>query len=224
MQITSDIHFIEGRGTDCNVYAILGDKITLVDTGIDPTCRSILEYLRSLGLDPANIENVVLTHVHVDHIGGLPRLVRKFEARVHVFEAEADLIENADERITLSAMSGGKLPPVHVDVRLQDHQLITFGAHDFEVINTPGHTAGAICLYDRANKILFSGDTVFPDGNFGRVDFPTGDPEALIASLEALVALDVEIMLPGHMEPVLSGGSRQIALSLRMARMMRGGF
>ncbi|MCK4247341.1 MAG: MBL fold metallo-hydrolase, partial [Methanomicrobia archaeon] len=66
-----------------------------------------------------------------------------------------------------------------------------------EVLHTPGHTDGSICLYDEAKKIMFSGDTFFIDG-IGRTDLPSGNEEALKESLERLASLDIEKVYPGH--------------------------
>ena len=86
------------------------------------------------------------------------------------------------------------------------------------VIRTPGPTPGGICLYDEKRKLLFSGDTVFTGGSFGRYDFPGGDRAALTASIERLSTLDVEGLYPGHGEPVTRGGGRHIAAAREALR------
>jgi glyoxylase-like metal-dependent hydrolase (beta-lactamase superfamily II) len=88
-----------------------------------------------------------------------------------------------------------------------------------EVIWTPGHTEGGMCLYAREEHILFSGDTVFPDGYFGRFDGDGGSLEDLIESLRKLAKLRVEIMLPGHGTPVIQGAEQNIKLALRNAEL-----
>jgi len=87
----------------------------------------------------------------------------------------------------------------------------------FEVIHTPGHTPGGICLYDPVSKILFSGDTVFQDGSFGRTDLYGGNTKKLIDSIKKLTQLDVSIMYPGHGDAVAEDANDQIKMSLRMA-------
>ena len=83
------------------------------------------------------------------------------------------------------------------EIQLKDNQILSFGNHTIKVIATPGHTVGSCCyLIDDA---LFSGDTVFASGNYGRFDFPTGDASALFASIKKLCALDDHITVyPGH--------------------------
>ena len=86
------------------------------------------------------------------------------------------------------------------------------------VLHTPGHSPGGICLYEPMARVLFSGDTVFPQGNIGRTDLFAGCDADLIRSIERLTALDVEVLYPGHMEVVSGDVGRQIQASLRFAR------
>jgi glyoxylase-like metal-dependent hydrolase (beta-lactamase superfamily II) len=116
-------------------------------------------------------------------------------------------------------MMGVSFPPTKVDVKLKDGDIIEIGQREFKVMNTPGHTAGSICLYDENSGILFSGDTVFPDGAFGRVDFPTGDADALIKSIRTLANLNVKHLFPGHMSAVLNQGKKHIELAAKYAEM-----
>ena len=74
-----------------------------------------------------------------------------------------------------------------------------------------------MCLYNKEHKILFSGDTVFPDGYYGRYDGESGSLKAIIKSLEKLTELDVEIMLPGHGSPVFQDANSHIQLSYQQA-------
>jgi len=87
------------------------------------------------------------------------------------------------------------------------------------VIHTPGHSPGSICLYEPGKKWLFSGDTVFAYGSFGRVDLPGGSARELIKSLEMLSRLDVENLYPGHEEVVEGDAKLHIARSLKIAKM-----
>lgn len=91
---------------------------------------------------------------------------------------------------------------------------------ELEVVHTPGHTPGSICLYHREKRLLFSGDTIFPEGSFGRYDLPGGDLAALRQSVEALSRLEVKELYPGHGMPVRNGGSRHIAASREVLKVM----
>jgi glyoxylase-like metal-dependent hydrolase (beta-lactamase superfamily II) len=99
---------------------------------------------------------------------------------------------------TFAEMLGGTMPKLSVDISLSDNEHLLIGDESFQVIATPGHSLGSICLYTNKRKILFSGDTVFAHGGFGRYDFPGGDFYALAQSLKKLAALDVVDLYPGH--------------------------
>jgi glyoxylase-like metal-dependent hydrolase (beta-lactamase superfamily II) len=223
MKITSTIHGIQGRGFDSNHYVLVDDQkhMTLIDTGHDENRGYVLDYIKDkIKADPKDIENIILTHVHVDHSGGLASLVEKYGSKVHVFEMEADAIENGDLTITLAGMFKGYFDKTHVDVRLQEKDIFSFAGHEFKILLTPGHTSGSICLHDEQQKILISGDTVFANGSFGRVDFPTGSRDALRKSLATLNELDIEYLLPGHMEWVTGGANPHLEKSARFVNMM----
>jgi glyoxylase-like metal-dependent hydrolase (beta-lactamase superfamily II) len=85
-------------------------------------------------------------------------------------------------------------------------------------METPGHSLGSLCLYEEKEKVLFSGDTVFPDGNIGRTDMYGGDTPELVRSIERLTKLDVQTMYPGHMEITSRDVNWQIQMSLRFAK------
>ncbi len=88
-------------------------------------------------------------------------------------------------------------PEFTVDIVLKDDQEIDLGDVTLKVLHTPGHTPGSICLHNTDTKELFTGDTVFEGGSFGRTDIG-GDSEAMVRSLEMLTKLDVTALYPGH--------------------------
>ena len=100
-------------------------------------------------------------------------------------------------------------------VTIREGDVIETELWPLTVLWTPGHTRGSMCLYNREHRILFSGDTVFPDGYYGRTDGESGSQEAMGDSLRKLDRLDVEHLLPGHGSPVLGDGNRHIEMALR---------
>ncbi|WXG43449.1 MAG: MBL fold metallo-hydrolase [Promethearchaeati archaeon SRVP18_Atabeyarchaeia-1] len=220
MQLLGNVHLIQGSGFDGNIY-VLRDRnsVTLIDTGTGLSVSDIYRYVESLGLRKEAIRKVVLTHVHIDHSGGLPRIVKDLSPQVLVYELEAPYIETGRGSVILSTLMGMTYPPTKVDVKLKDGETLEIGENRLKVINTPGHTAGSICLFDEEKGMLFSGDTVFADGSFGRVDFPTGDPDALVKSIEMLSGLEVKHLFPGHMNPVINEGRKHIELAAKSSRM-----
>jgi hydroxyacylglutathione hydrolase len=152
------------------------------------------------------IATIVITHGHYDHIAHIKEIARICgDATVCIHAMDADAL--ADDTRSLAAFFGARSPGIVPDITLQDGDQVG----TLRVIHTPGHTPGGICLYDAATRVLFSGDTIFPGGSFGRYDFPGGDRVALVASIERIAALEVEALYPGHGEPVSHGGGRHIA-------------
>ena len=123
-----------------------------------------------------------------------------------------------DDLTTVSYLFGQEAPEYKVDGTLKEGMVLDLGKWKLEVLETPGHSLGCICLYEKIEKVLFSGDTVFPDGNIGRTDMYGGDTAELVRSIERLTKLDVKTMYPGHMEITDRDVNRQIQMSLRFAK------
>lgn len=208
-----EVHKVSGSPFDGNVYLIKDEVPILVDAGMDPepTLRKIKKYI-----DPTKIEMIILTHSHHDHSGGVPLLKEATGARVLIHEEEAGSL--GDDMATVAYLFGLSAPEVAVDGTLQEGDVLDLGEWKLEVLHTPGHSPGGICLYERKAKVLFSGDTVFPQGNIGRTDLFAGCDADLIRSIERLTKLDVEVLYPGHMEVVSGDVGRMIQASLRFAR------
>ncbi len=208
-----EVHKVSGSPFDGNVYLILDEVPILVDAGMEPesTLRKIKKYI-----DPQKIEMIVLTHCHHDHSAGVPRLKEATGARVLIHEEEAGSL--GDDMATVAYLFGLSAPEIEADGTLKEGDVLDLGEWQLSVLHTPGHSPGGICLYEPKAKVLFSGDTVFPQGNIGRTDLFAGCDADLIRSIERLTALDVEVLYPGHMEVVSGDVSRQIQASLRFAR------
>lgn len=204
MQIAPGITLIEGVGANSNCYLVecAGGINVLVDTGTADNFLRIKEHVKKLDV-------IVNTHCHYDHTGGNLLVKKEFGAKLLAHELDAPYISSGDGEHTCSSMFGKVLTGVKVDIVLKDGDVV-LDTTGLEVVHTPGHTVGGICLYDRKRKILFSGDTLFANGGVGRTDLPGGDYEALLASLRKISLLDVDVILPGHGECVLSGGSEYI--------------
>lgn len=197
------ICLIEGVGLSSNIYAIGENPITLIDTGAGSITNKITPKLKLLNLAPQNITQVIITHAHHDHVGGLVEILQTVTPKIMAHSADAKLIEEA----------------YSLDVfKLKDEDTITTEVALLKVIHTPGHTQGSICLYSPERKLLLSGDTVFADGGFGRTDLETGDSEAMIKSLQHLTQFDVERLLPGHGDLVLQDAREHIKNSFEEAQ------
>jgi hydroxyacylglutathione hydrolase len=196
------IHAIMSASFDSNCYIIRDKKAALIDSGIDPS--RILKRIGELG---TGIDFLINTHCHYDHIDGDLRIKEKTNALICIHELDAGLMEKGDMEGTLAALFGGKIPKIDIDIKLVDGQIIDLGEIKLEVVHTPGHTPGSICLYEPKSRSLFSGDTVFSDG-VGRTDLEGGDWETLQRSIEKLLDLyrdsGIDKIYPGH-GPVGSG-------------------
>jgi glyoxylase-like metal-dependent hydrolase (beta-lactamase superfamily II) len=179
-----DIIIIEGINFDSNVY-IFNDVI--VDTGTGENMDYIFRSLNSAGIDVDDLSLIINTHNHYDHVGGN----RFLDLPVAMHREDALPLEKGDEVATASLIFGKPLGKMKVNRKLEAGDNIG----PFQVIHTPGHTKGGICLYD--GETLISGDTVFAGGGFGRYDLG-GDLLELTQSIYKLTELDFDILLPGH--------------------------
>lgn len=164
-----------------------GGPLIVIDPADDP--QLILETIAG---QPVAV--VVLTHGHFDHLGGVAELLEATAAQLVIHEADARSITTAEG--TLGATFGfySVAPNAHRELRGGD--LIIAGGVELEVIHTPGHTPGSICLYTPGH--LFTGDTVF-SGSVGRTDFEGGDPRAMRASVARVAEFpDDTRIYPGH--------------------------
>ncbi len=180
---------------DSSIYLVVGERTMLVDAGSGLGHRNVADAIRSI-LGERNLDMVVATHCHYDHVGGLAAIVEEFGCEAYAGELDAQSIRDADDRYTLASAFDGVVRPV--DVRdLKDGDVLDLGDSRFRVISTPGHTRGSICLYDEASGALISGDTLFETG-VGRTDFAGGSMTDLRRSLTVLSNIDIRELYPGH--------------------------
>ncbi len=191
---------------DANAYLV--DRSILVDTGIE--ADSIIAQLESY-ISPGELDVLILTHCHYDHAGGAGKVAAELGAKIAIHKDDAPLLNN--QQANAAELFGEEAPRVDPDILLKGGEV--FG--ELEVLHTPGHTPGSICLYSTSSKMLFSGDTVFQEGSFGRTDLYGGNARKLIDSIKRLTLLDVSVMYPGHGEIVKDDANGQIKLSLLMA-------
>ncbi|MHA2225770.1 MAG: MBL fold metallo-hydrolase [Candidatus Hodarchaeales archaeon] len=228
-QISRGITWLLGQGMDCNVFIIESEKDSLlVDSGLGRTINynfgaqtDSLKTLEKILLQK-NVNQVFLTHAHIDHVGGIMALQGKLDLKVFTSEIEAQHLKIGDNSY-IEPFFNSKCEPIEIAVELKDKANIDIGHFSFQVLYTPGHTKGSSCLWDEEHHVLVSGDTVFPQGSFGRVDLPSGSSEEMVASLRRLSELKVTTFLPGHMPPMVSTSeslSNSIENSFKNARMM----
>ena len=183
------------------------DELTLIDTGNKDKVGSIQAKFERLGYDLGNLRRIVITHEHFDHTGSLAALKEATGALVLAHEAEAPYI-NHEQRMPRPKGFGGFLfhlfeplfrtPPTEVDVKLKHADIIR--GTGLEVIHTPGHTPGSICLYHAGAKALFTGDSIINRNTKlqGPISFFSSDIDQARRSVGRLVDLDVETIYFAH--------------------------
>ncbi|HRQ72025.1 MAG TPA: MBL fold metallo-hydrolase [Phycisphaerales bacterium] len=180
--------------TNCYVVSMPGsEECWIVDAGFNPA--PLIDAVRRHGLRPTTI---LLTHAHLDHIGGLGDVLRAFPGTpIWLHTAEARWLN--DPELNLSSAIGMPVTAPGPDRTLEAGEELTLAGATWRVLHTPGHSPGGITLVHDASKTAIVGDTLFA-GSIGRSDFPTSDPEALVRSIrETLYALpDDTRVLPGH--------------------------
>ena len=206
------IYVIHGKGYDSNIFLIDGKEPTIIDTGtglnIKLVSKEILSYI-----DPENITQIIFTHEHFDHTGGSKDLLELTGNHAQILAHPYTKEKVEEGKSMFASMLGGTMPKISVDKSLNGGDQLIIGDNAYEVIHTPGHTPGCICLYDKNTKTLFSGDTVFSHGSFGRTDFPGGSLSQLQHSIKALSNLHITNLYPGHESIIEGDGNNHIALS-----------
>jgi len=142
-------------------------------------------------------EVVVLTHCHFDHIF-YSNEMKRTGAKIYASKETADAVKNMNEETCVFFY--GEMKPFDVDVVIKEGDEIKNENFNLKVIETPGHCRGAICLWEEKERILFSGDTIFDRGIYGRTDLPGGDENELEKSIKKLWQLKPKVIAPGHGE------------------------
>jgi glyoxylase-like metal-dependent hydrolase (beta-lactamase superfamily II) len=209
------IHQIGGYGEDSNIYLVMDKVIALVDAGTGRHFDMVTKNLQKFGISPSDIELIINTHCHYDHVGGDRDFLNAADCGVAIHELDAEPLRKGDGVITCAALFGEELEPLEPTRLLRDGDRIELGELVLEVLHTPGHTRGGICLYDRERQILFSGDLVFC-GGIGRTDHPTGDEAVMARSIRRLTKLKVQTLLPGHGPIAYENAHEHIEAALRL--------
>lgn len=182
-----------------NAYVLASEPKALI---VDPAPGSATQIISAIEAHHLDLVGIYLTHSHWDHIGDLATLQHKYEVPVFVHHLDRMNVElpGSDQVPMMMPIIG-----VKPDGFLEEGQRITLGDIAIEVIHTPGHTPGGICLWLPQEKILFSGDTLFK-GSIGTLSLPTADSSSMWCSLKKLAKLPPStVVYPGHGEPTMIG-------------------
>jgi glyoxylase-like metal-dependent hydrolase (beta-lactamase superfamily II) len=197
------------RAFGAQVFALVDDRVTLVDTGAPGSGRLILRQLSEIGVSPGDVKQIVLTHFHVDHRGAAGELREATGASVYIHRSEAPYLRGhlpfpnplqhpALATLTAPIMAATRLRPVPVEDLDDDEVLDSLGG--IRVIHAPGHTRGSISLWFKETGLLFAGDAMQFRG--GRLQPParlvTEDMGTARASLRRLAGLGAECLCFSH--------------------------
>ena len=158
------------------LYVREGGSCFIIDPGYDP--KVFLVYIRDMKLD---LKGIILTHHHYDHTGAVDRIKNETGCPVYLHREDCDMYGT------------------QVDVYMEDSDIIDLDGVQLEVIHTPGHTRGSVCIFDGKDRVCFTGDTIF-NVDLGRTDLEDGSEEQMIRSITEIIdRWPNDIMIyPGH--------------------------
>lgn len=201
MRITGEIHQVGGgqltAPEDAAVYLINFDgHATMVDAGCGRALPRLLENIRTCGVEPKQIEYLLLTHCHFDHTGGAPALRGLLGCKIVAHALEAPFLEQGDNAVTAATWYGATLAPFPVDRKLVGpREEILLGGRIIEALHTPGHSPGSVVYVTESDglKILFAQDVhgpLHPD--------LLSDAALYQRSLKLLLTLEADVLCEGH--------------------------
>lgn len=219
-EVVPGLYQVRTRGS--RVYLVVDERITIIDTGSPGSGPRIVEALRALGRSPDEVETIVITHYHIDHVGGLPELQRFLPARTAVHAVEAPYIVSDDPlpnpfrhpllaRLTEPFLLRQDPGAARVDLALRDGDELP-GLGGMRIVHAPGHTAGSISIYFPERGVLLVGDAM--QYRFGRLMLPnrlfTQDMRQAAESIRKLAELDYDTLCFSHFRPILRHADKRV--------------
>ncbi|RBI64726.1 MBL fold metallo-hydrolase [halophilic archaeon] len=177
-----------------NAFLVDGERTVLVDTGAN---FDVVERIEERVED---LDAVVLTHTHPDHVGNVDDVKAAYDVDVWGFDVDRP----------------------GVDHRIEDGEDVPIGDHDYRALHTPGHKDDHLCFHSSEAGVLFAGDLVFQNGSFGRTDLEEGDRDALVESIDRVLGAidgDLREMHTGHGPSVTTNPYHDVELASKAARM-----
>ena len=237
MKLTEDVYLVGGgnlafnlsNGADCHIYVVKnGDHLAMIDAGVGLGTDMVIDNMRSDGLDPAAVRQIFVTHYHVDHAGALKQWRDLTGAKVYASTGSATAIRTGDaETVGLAqAKKGGYYPsdyvlqPCPVDVAFDEGESFRIGDLPLTPYASPGHCNGHVVylLNGQERDYLFSGDCLFWGGHIIIQNIPDCNLQAYAATIEKLMGVDFDALLPGHLTLSLREGRRHVDAAAKAFR------
>ncbi len=210
LEVQDNIFMIRGVKNSSHSYVIKGIRGNiLIDSGIDSNFHYLQSKLIQLGLKVRDIDIVINTHEHFDHIGANRYFQEHATIAAHRFAANK--ISLNDRYVTMYESGDLNTLPLHVHLWQESKSRFDVGNYVLDIIHTPGHTSGSICIYEPVKKFLFTGDMLFAGGVLSHIS-ESGSVGDYINSLMSLNTRQIQEIYPGHGDI-----SKNPAEDLRMA-------
>lgn len=197
-KITENLYKIALGGFSCHCYLVVGDQVVLIDTGAARDYPVLAADLNDLGFKQEDIDIVINTHEHFDHIGG--NIEFQKTALIAAHRHTAIKVTYSDDEAMMCQLNNQRFTDYRVTLWLGNTDVITTGNWFLKVLHTPGHTSGSISLYEPRKRMLFSGDTLFASGTLSTI-FASGSLGEYFNSLRRLRTMKIDLLLPGHGNP-----------------------
>lgn len=196
--LQDNVFRIRGRGKSSHSYLVKGSRgNALIDSGLDSNFSYLQESLASIGIKVRDIDIVINTHEHFDHIGANRYFQESAIIAAHRFAANKMALN--DRFVTLYKSGDMNELTLHVHLWLESKSRIDLGNFTLDIIHTPGHTSGSICIYEPDRKFMFTGDTLFSGGVLSFIA-ESGSLGDYINSLKTLETRRINDIYPGHGE------------------------
>ena len=199
-EIIKDIFIVGGPeitdSRDGCVYLINLGELVLIDSGAGWSANQVIHHVEKLGFDSQQLKTILLTHCHIDHIGGAPEIRKKYGSKIYIHKLDAPPLENGDPVLTAANWYQTTFSPTPVDVKLDSpEETLKIGGEKIICLHTPGHTPGSISIYiDReGQRVLFGQDLHGPLlEEFG------SNLDDWDRSTQKLLDLNADILCEGH--------------------------
>jgi glyoxylase-like metal-dependent hydrolase (beta-lactamase superfamily II) len=199
-EIIKDIYIVGGPEItdprDGCVYLLNLGELVLIDSGAGWSVDKIVHNIEKLGFNCHRLKSIILTHCHIDHIGGVPEFRKRFEVKIYIHKLDAIPLEKGDPILTAATWYQTTFPPTPVDMKFNlSEELLRLGGENIVCLHTPGHTPGSISVYlnKGEKRVLFAQDLHGPLlEEFG------SDLKEWDRSTQKLLDLQADILCEGH--------------------------